>query len=178
MKSKQSNNKKTSLPFVSLFLSPGFQRPQDDSSIDWSVDVPTASASPSLYVPSAGEHMSSPHVLLPNTGSSGKNRAESDDFGPSLLDYDNNQPAITSSWNGAFHMVSIFRTKNSGSENATNILESIKQIGLYISNHSVDKKPPVREFVLVVKSLWKLIETIYTSKWNLFVFDKEASLTI
>jgi len=42
----------------------------------------------------------------------------------------------------------------------------------------VDKKPPVGEFVLVVKSLWKLIETIYTSKWNLLIFDKKASLTI
>ena len=42
----------------------------------------------------------------------------------------------------------------------------------------MDKKPPVGEFVPVVKSLWKLIETIYTLKWDLFVFDKEASLTI
>jgi len=42
----------------------------------------------------------------------------------------------------------------------------------------VDKKPLVGEFVLVIKSLWKLIEIIYTSKWDLLVFDKKASLTI
>ena len=42
----------------------------------------------------------------------------------------------------------------------------------------MDKKPPVGEFVPVVKSLWKLIETIYTLKWDLLVFDKKASLTI
>jgi len=61
------------------------------------MDVPTASASLSLCIPQAEEHMSSSHVLLPNIGSSSKNRTESDDSGPSLLDYGNNQLAIPSS---------------------------------------------------------------------------------
>jgi len=126
IKSKQSNNKKTSLPFISPFLSPGLQRPQNDLSMDWSVDVPTAPASPPPHVPPAGEHISSSHVPLPNTGSSSKNRAEYNNSGPSLLDYSNNQPAITSSWDGAFHTVSIFGTENSGTEDAANILKSIK----------------------------------------------------
>jgi len=73
MKSKQSNNKKISLPFISPFLSPGFQRPQDDSSIDWSTDFSTAPTSPSPYVSLAGEHVSLSHVPLPNMGSSSKN---------------------------------------------------------------------------------------------------------
>jgi len=132
--------------------------------MDWSADVPTAPTSPPPCVPSSGEHVSLPHVPLPNIGSSGKNRAESDDSGLSLLDYGNNQPAIASSWDGAFHVVLIFGTKNSGSEDAANILKSIEQISLYISNHSADKKPSVGKFVLVVKSLWKLIKTIYISK--------------
>ena len=144
MKSKQFNNKKMLLPFVSLFLSPGFQRSQDDSFMDWSMDVPTAPTSSPPYVPPAGEHMSLLHVLLSNTGSSGKNRVESDNSDPSLLDYSNNQPVITSSWDEAFHVVSIFGTENSGFEDIANILESIKQIDSYISNHSVDKKPPVK----------------------------------
>jgi len=97
MKSKQSNNKKTSLPFVSPFLSSGFQRPQNDSSMDWSMDIPTTPASSLPCVPLAREHMLSPHVPLPNTGSSGKNRVESNNSGPSLLDYGNNQPVIASS---------------------------------------------------------------------------------
>jgi len=153
MKSKQSNNKKMSLSFISPFLSPSFQRPQDNSFMDWSMDVPTAPTSPLLYIPPAGEHVSLPHVTLPNTDSSSKNRMESNDSSPSLLDYGNNQPVITSSWDGAFHVVSIFRTENSGSEDAANILKSIEQIGSYISNHLADKKLPVEEFVLVVKSL-------------------------
>ena len=61
------------------------------------MDVPTASASPSLCVPPVGEHMSSPHVLLPNISSSSKNKIESDGSGSSLLDYGNNQLAIASS---------------------------------------------------------------------------------
>ena len=153
-----------SLPFVSPFLSPGFQKPQDDSSMDWSVDVPTAPVSPSLCVPPAGEHVLLPYVLLHNMGSSGKNKAESDNSGPSLLDYSNNQLVIVSSWNEAFHVVSIFRTENSRSEDAANILKSIKQISSYISNYPVDKKLPVGEFFPVIKSLCKLIETIYISK--------------
>ena len=94
--------------------------------MDWSVDVPTASTSLPPHVLPAGEHMLSPHVPLPNTGSSGKNRVESDNFGPFLLDYGNNQLAITSSWNEVFHAVSIFGTENSRSEDAANILEFIK----------------------------------------------------
>ena len=167
MKSKQSNSKKTLSPFISPFLSPSFQRPQDDSSMDWSVNIPTTLVSSSSYVFSAGEYMSLPHVPLSNIGLSSKNRVESDNSGSFLLDYSNNQLVIASSfssWDGPFHVVSIFRTKNSGSEDTANILESIEQIGLYISNHPVNKKPPVGEFVPVIKSLWKLIETIYTLK--------------
>ena len=76
MKSKQSINKKTSLPFVSSFLSSGFQRPQNNSSIDWSINILTAPTSLSPCVPPAEEHMSLPHVPLPNMGSSSKNKAE------------------------------------------------------------------------------------------------------
>ena len=94
--------------------------------MNWSMDVPTTLTSLPLYVSLAEEYMLLPHVLLPNTGSSGKNRAESDDSGPFLLDYDNNQLVIASSWDGAFYAVSIFRTKNSGSKDAANILKSIE----------------------------------------------------
>ena len=46
-----------------------------------------------------------------------------------------------------------------------------------MKNHPVDKNLPSRDFIPVVKSLWKLIETIYASKWYVFTFEKEASLT-
>jgi len=95
MKSKQTNNMKPLLPFISPFLSPGLQRPQEDSAMDWSTDIPEAPASPSLHVPLASEHVSSPHIPLHNMGSNSKNRAES--AAPSLLDYGEGQPVIASS---------------------------------------------------------------------------------
>ena len=85
MKSKQTNNKKQLLPFISPFLSPGFQRPQEDMDMDWSMDTPQAPTSPSLHVPPASKYVSLPHVPLHNMGSNGKIRAES--AAPSILDY-------------------------------------------------------------------------------------------
>ena len=164
IKSKQTNSKKLLSPFVSSFLSPGLQRPQDDLSIDWSTNILDSPAPPLPCVPPAREHVSSPHDPLHNMGSSGKNRAESGDSAPTLLDYSNNQPAIANSWDGAFHVVSIFRTEKTWSEDAANIYESIKRIGSYIKNHSMDKNLPSGDFIPVVKSLWKLIEIIYISK--------------
>jgi len=95
-----------------------------------------------------------------------------------LLHYSDNQLAIASSCNRAFYVVSIFRTEKTWSKDAANIYESIKRIGSYIKNHPVDKNLPSGDFILVVKSLWKLIEMIYTSKWDVLTFEKEASLTI
>ena len=178
MKSKQTNSKKPLSPFVSPFLSPGIQRPQDELSMDWSMDIPVTSASPLPRVPPASEHVSSPHDPLHNTGSSGNNRAESGDSAPTLLDYSKNQLVIANSWDGAFHVVSIFGTVKTWSEDAANICESIKRIGSYIKSHPADKNPPSGDFIPVVQSLWMLIDMIYTSKWDVLIFDKEASLTI
>ena len=76
MAPKQTNNKKQSLPFVSPFLSPGFQRPQEDSDMDWSMDPPQAPASLSLCVALTSEHVPLPHVPSHNKDSNSKNRAE------------------------------------------------------------------------------------------------------
>ena len=164
MKSKQTNSKKPFLYFISPFLSPGLQRPQDDSFMDWSADIPDTPVSPLPCVPPAREHISSPHDPLHNTCSSGKNSMESGDSTPILLDYSDNQPVIASSWDRAFHVVFIFGTEKTWSEDAAIIHKSIKRIGSYIKNHSVNKNLLSKDFIPVVKSLWKLIETIYTSK--------------
>jgi len=95
-----------------------------------------------------------------------------------LLHYGDNQLVIASSCNEAFHVVSIFGTEKTWSKDVANIHESIKRIDSYIKNHPVDKNLPSGDFIPVVKSLWKLIETIYASKWYVFTFKKEASLTI
>jgi len=58
------------------------------------------------------------------------------------------------------------------------ILKSIKRIRTYIKHHLVDKVPPKGDFIPVVRNLWKLIDTIYTAKWDSLIFEKEKSLTI
>jgi len=128
--------------------------------MDWSTDIPDASTLPILHVSPAREYMLLPHNPLYNIGSSSKNRVEFGDSASTLLDYGDNQLAITSSWDRVFHAVSIFGTEKTWSKDAANIHESIKRIGSYIKNHPVDKNLPSGDFILVVKSLWKLIETI------------------
>ena len=179
MKLKQFNNKKPLSPFVNLFLSPSLQRPQEDSDIDWSIDIPDAPVLLSLHVLPTSEYMLSPHVLshvlLHNTGSNGKNRAEST---TSVLDYSKDQPAIANSWDRVHQVLSIFRTEDSLTKNTEMIYKSVKRIGTYIKHHLVDKGPIKRDFLLVVKNLWRLIDTIYIIKWDLLIFDKEIFLTI
>jgi len=176
MKSKQTNNKKQLSPFISPFLSPGFQRPQEDMDMDWSIDTPQAPTSPPLCVSPTSEHVSSPHVPLHNMGSNSKNRAES--ATPFVLDYSKGQPLIASSWDGAYQALSIFRTEDTIFKDAEMIFNSIRRLKSYIKHHSVDKMPPKREFVPVVEYLWKLIDTIYATKWDSLIFNKEKTLTI
>ena len=178
MKSKQTSSKKPLSPFISPFLSPGRQRPQDDSSMDWSLDIPEVQDSPQQCVPPAGGHVSSPHVPLLDRDSSGDNRAEPSNSGPSVLNYGNNQPSIASSWDGAYYALSVFRTEKSASTDAANINLSIKRIVDYIKHHHADDNPPAGDFIPVVNFLWKLIDMIYASKWNLFYFDSDLSLNI
>ena len=96
MKSKHSNSKKPLLPFISLFLNPGNQRNQDDSSIDWNADIPVITIPP-LCVPPARVYILLFCVSLPQMDTSGNNRSEPSSFDPVLLNYDNSQPLDSSS---------------------------------------------------------------------------------
>ena len=122
--------------------------------------------------------MLSPHVPLLDRDSSGDNRAEPSDSGPSVLNYSNNQLSITSFWDRAYHVLSVFRTKESASIDVTNINSSIKRIVDYIKHHHTDNNLLAGDFIPIVNSLWKLIDIIYASKWDLFYFDSDSSLNI
>jgi len=176
MAPKQTNNKKQSLPFVSPFLSSGFQRLQEDSDMDWSMDPPQAPASPSLCVAPASEHVPSPHVPSHNKDSNSKNRAESTT--PLVLNYSEEQPAISCNWDGAHHALSIFGTEDTLAKDSEMMFNSIVRLRSFIKHHPVDKSPMERELISVVKFLWKLFNTIYSVKWNTVIFNKEKNLTI
>ena len=73
------------------------QESRDESSMNWSEDIPEVQSLPTSYVSLAGENMLSPHALLHNRDMRGKRRAELIDFGSSLLNYGRKQPLILSS---------------------------------------------------------------------------------
>jgi len=176
MAPKQTNNKKQLLLFVSPFLSPGFQRLQENSDMDWSMNPPQAPVSPSLRVAPASEHVPLPHVPSHNKDSNGKNRAESTTS--LILNYSEGQPAISHNWDGAYHALSIFGTEDTLVKDSEMMFNSIVRLKSFIKYHPVDKSPMERELVPIVEFLWKLFNTIYSAKWDTLIFNKEKNLTI
>jgi len=73
-----------------FFVKPGLQGHRDESSIDWSKDIPEVQSLPTSHVLPAGENMSSPHALLHNRDVKGKRRTDSTDSGPLVLNYSRN----------------------------------------------------------------------------------------
>ena len=144
--------------------------------MDWSMNTLQALTSPLLRVPFVSEHVSSPHVLLHNMGLSSKNRIES--AVSFILDYGKGQLLITSSWNRVHQVLSIFRTEDTIFKNTKIIFKSIRRLRSYIKHYLVNKALPKKEFVLVIKYLWKLIDIIYATKWDSLIFNKEKTLTI
>jgi len=173
MAPKQTNNKKQSLPFVSPLLSPGFQRPQEDLNMDWSIDPLQAPASPTLCVTPASEHIPSPHVPSHNKGSNGKNRADS--TAPSVLSYGKGQPAISGNWDGSHYALSIFGSEDTLTKDSEMIYDSLTRMRSFIKHHL---NPTEREVTPVVEKLWRLIDTIYAAKWDTVPFSKDKNLTI
>ena len=161
------------MPFVSLFLSLGFQRSQENLDMDWSMDPPQASASPSLYVTPASEHVPLSHVPSHNKGSNGKNRAES--TAPLVLSYGEGQPAISSIWDGEHHVLSIFGSENTLTKDSEIIFDSLKRIRGFVKLHP---NPTERELTPVAEYLWKLIDTIHAAKWDTLIFNNQKNLTI
>ena len=167
MKSKHTSGVKTPAEvkeIESFFMKPRLQEPRDESSIDWSQDIPEVQSSPTPHVFLAGENMSSPHALLYNRDAKGKRRTESIDSGPSLLNYGRKQPSILSSWARAHHTLFIFRTDETFEIDAINMAQSISRIIDYIKSSLADKKLPAKEFKQVTKSFWNLITAIYSSR--------------
>ena len=82
MKLKHSSSKK--LLFINYLDYQANAREQEDLTMNWSCDIP-----PII--------MSSPHVPLPQGGSSSSNVSETSSFRPGLLNYGNGQPTDSSS---------------------------------------------------------------------------------
>ena len=84
--------------------------------------------------------------MLYNRNVKGKKRTDLIDSGLLLLNYGRNQPSILSSWDGAYHILFIFRTDEISEIDTINIAQSISRIIDYIKNNPVNKKLPAKEF--------------------------------
>ena len=93
----------------------------------------------------------SPHAPSINRDAKEKRRMNPIDSDPSLLNYSGIQPAMPSSWDGAHHTLSVFRTDEINEVDAINMAKSISRIVEYIKNNLADKKLPAREFKQVTR---------------------------
>ena len=134
---------------------------------------------PSLCISLVEVHVLLPCVFLPQTGTSDNNRLELSSFKSVILNYSNNQLLDPSSQNGAYQAMFLFETKEILSKDAKNINTSLMKISNYIKNHLVNNKVKLSSnFVIVAKSLQDFINTIYTLKQDILIFNKEKKLTI
>ena len=90
---------------------------------------------------------------------------------PSLLNYGRIQPVMPSSWDRAYHALSVFGIDEMNKVDTINMAKSISRIVEYIKNNPTDKKPPAREFEQVTKGFWNLITAVYSSKWDLLPYE-------
>ena len=100
MKSKHTPTKKMAEEVKKIsqyFCNLSHSSPRNDLSMDWSEDIPEAQSSPTPCASPAGEHVSLPQVPLSNRNSMERSKVESNNSGPSVLNYGNNQLSITSS---------------------------------------------------------------------------------
>ena len=150
---------------------------QNDSSMNWSANPPVPVLFPPHFPP-AKVHMPLPYVPLPQMGTSGNIRSEPSSSDLILLNYSNGQPLDLSSWNRAFQAVFLFEVKETLGKDTKNINKSLMRISNYIKNHLLNKEISSGDFVPAIKSLWDLINTIYTLEWNRLLFNHEKKLTI
>ena len=144
-----------------------FHNTRDESSMDWSEDIPEVQPTPTPCAFPAGRNVLSPRAPLHNRDAKGKGRMDLIDSDPSLLNYGRNQPSIPSSWNGAHYALFIFGTDQTPDIDARNMAQSITRIIDFIKNNLADKKALAREFKHVTKGFWNLITAIYSSRWDL-----------
>ena len=170
MKSKQSSNKKVFVPYNNPFSNLG---EPTNSSIDWSENTPVPS-SPLLCVSPAGKHVLSPHTPLPKDGNNMSGPSNLDTTAI-LLNYGNNQLTDPITWDRSYSRASIFGSKSSRAVNAHNVALSLSRIAKFMKNNLINGDTAPVEFAMIVGTVWKIINAVYLSKWDLIVFDKKEN---
>ena len=161
MKSKHSSNKKSFTLYTNPFSN---LKGPVNTAMDWSADTHTPTSLPPCVSP-AGEHVPLPHVSLLQ-GSEADNSTINSNVKTIVLNCGNNQftELSLSLWDGSHQALLIFRSENSIITDTTNIESSLRRITTYISQHPITSPQAPEELNNIVKIMWNLINTIYTSK--------------
>jgi len=117
MKSKQSNNKKLLLAFTNLFSNLGDQK---DLSMDWSSEISLNTSPPPCVLP-VGVYMLLPHVPLSQGSTYSNNVSVPINMDIVILNYSNGQLSVPNLWDGDFHALSIFESKETLNKDVANI---------------------------------------------------------
>jgi len=124
------------------------------------IKYPTSSSS---YVPIKHPTSDSPHV---------------DDLVINIqLPYDPNAPIEPKLWDGNFHPISLHRSIEYLVSDSKNIKDSLNFIAKYITNKQVNpaKSNNLEDFNGIGKAIWNFISSVYQSKWNLLIADKNSN---
>ena len=87
---------------------------------------------------------------------------------PVVIPYNENQPANPVLWDRDFSWVSIFGTKESFLQDATNIMASLKCAATYVRQTNLSKGDPniLPQLDLFGNAAWDFITAIYESNWD------------
>ena len=91
--------------------------------------------------------------------------------------YDLNTPTEPELWDGNFHPISLHSSIEYLASDSKNIKNSLNFMAKYISNKQVDslKSNNLEDFNSIGEAIWNFIFSIYQSKWNSLITDKNSN---
>ena len=93
------------------------------------------------------------------------------------LPYDLNTPTKPKLWNENFHPISLYRSIKYLVSDSKNIKDSLNFIAKYITNKQVDpaKSNNLEDFNGISEAIWNFIFSIYQSKWDSLIVNKNSN---
>jgi len=90
------------------------------------------------------------------------------------LPYDPNMPMEPELWDGSFHLISLHRSMKHLASDTKNIKNSLSFMAKYIRNKQIDpvKSNKLEDFKGIVEAIWSFISSVYQSKWDLLIANK------
>ena len=90
--------------------------------------------------------------------------------------YDLNTPMKPDLWDSSFHSISLHGSIKHIASDSKNIKDLLNFMAKYIANKQVDpaKSNDLEDFKGIGEAIWNLISSVYQSKWDSLIADKNA----